>query len=388
MVYSPREDSYMLEEAVHDHAYGKCLDMGTGSGILAKAAERNAAFVVALDIDENAIKEARKFLGPTILCEKSDLFDYFEEKKYIKNKQFSRLLSDLKFDTIIFNPPYLPDDKRVKDVALDGGKKGTEVLEKFFAKVNAYLAEKGIVLIVFSSLTNKAKVDEIIENYMMVHEEIAVERIFFEELYVYKVQKSELLIELERKGVDNISYLARGRRGIVFTGTYKGMKVAVKTKKKQSEAIGRMQNEANWLKALNKKGIGPKFLFSGKEYLVYRFIKGKFITDYVDFSTKKEILTTLKDIFKQLYIMDKMQLDKEEMHHPFKHIIVGKKPVMIDFERCHKTLTPKNITQFCQFIISKTMSLALKKKGIIIDRKKIIMQAKQYKKDYKQHKFI
>lgn len=390
MVYEPREDSYMLEKAVREHSFGKCLDMGTGSGIQAKAAQKNAEFVVALDIDDDAVLESKKHLGKSAFCVKSDLFEFFLKKKYskIKDKKLKKFLSSPKFDTITFNPPYLPEDVRLKDITLDGGKKGYEVLERFFSEVNQFLSENGIILIVFSSLTNKSKVDEIIESNLMIHEQLAVDRIFFEDLYVYKIQKSELRKEIEKKGISNISYLARGRRGVVFTGIFKDKKIAIKTKKKQSEAIGRIENEANWLKVLNKKGIGPKYLFSGKDYLVYRFIEGKFIGDYIENSKKPGILKTLHQIFKQLYAMDKIYLDKEEMHHPFKHIIVGKKPVMIDFERCHKTLTPKNITQFCQFLISKTISSSLKKKGINIDRKKIIKLAKQYKKDYIPKKFF
>ena len=40
------------------------------------------------------------------------------------------------------------------------------------------------------------------------------------------------------------------------------------------------------------------------------------------------------------------------MHHPLKHIIIDKLgiPVMIDFERCHKTDKPKNVTQFVEFV--------------------------------------
>jgi len=44
------------------------------------------------------------------------------------------------------------------------------------------------------------------------------------------------------------------------------------------------------------------------------------------------------------------------MHHPWKHIIIGKKVVLIDFERMHVTKDPKNVSQFCQFVTSKKMT--------------------------------
>ena len=81
-----------------------------------------------------------------------------------------------------------------------------------------------------------------------------------------------------------------------------------------------------------------------------------------------------------MFALDKLMVDKEEMHHPFKHVIITKgKPLLVDFERCHKTLKPKNVTQFCQCINS--MSKLLINKKIKVDKEKIIKLAKQYKKN-------
>ena len=70
------------------------------------------------------------------------------------------------------------------------------------------------------------------------------------------------------------------------------------------------------------------------------------------------------------------------MHHPVKHIIIGKnrKPVLIDFERCRKTEKPKNVTQFCQFLIGNLVRELLSKKGIAIDKNKITGFARNYRK--------
>jgi len=88
----------------------------------------------------------------------------------------------------------------------------------------------------------------------------------------------------------------------------------------------------------------------------------------------------LKIIFNQMFILDKLKINKEEMHHPVKHVIVSNnKPILLDFERCHKTLKPHNVTQFCQYIIR--LSKLLKGKNIIINKKKIIKLSKIYKKD-------
>jgi len=80
--------------------------------------------------------------------------------------------------------------------------------------------------------------------------------------------------------------------------------------------------------------------------------------------------------------MDKLNINKEEMSHPIKHIIVNKnKAVMIDFERTRYTQKPGNITQFCDFLISNRVSKLLKNNNIKIDKMNIIKKSKIYKKN-------
>ena len=127
---------------------------------------------------------------------KSDLFSFFD-KKYVavKGSVFKGLVDRTdkqnKFDTIIFNPPYLPDEEKDKDTALDGGKEGYELIEKFIEKSKEYLAENGIILLIFSSFTKKEKVDEIIKKNNFQYEELEKIRVFFEDIYCYKIEKDE-----------------------------------------------------------------------------------------------------------------------------------------------------------------------------------------------------
>lgn len=365
-IYQPQEDSFLLQDQVKKYSKGLLLDIGTGSGIQALTAAKNNKVkrIIAVDINKKVI-------------------DYC--KKNIKNKKIKFLQSNLfqkikeKFDTIIFNPPYLPQESENKYLALEGGKKGYEVIELFINQVNKYLKAKGIILIVFSSFTNKQKVDEIIERNLLEFQELSKQHIFFEDLYVYLIKKTKTLEQLEKLNIKNIKYLAHGKRGIVFTANYKNKKVAIKTKKKQSQAIGRIRNEAKFLKILNKHNIGPKLILAKDNFLIYEFIMGKFIKDWLQKASKKKILIIFKNILEQCNKLDKLNIDKKEMTRPLKHIIIGKKITMIDFERAHYVKEPKNTTQFLQYIM-KNKEL-LERKGIIINREEIINVSKQYKKD-------
>jgi len=195
------------------------------------------------------------------------------------------------------------------------------------------------------------------------------------------------------KEVQNVEYFAKGHRGLLYIGDYKKKKVVIKTERKDSEAIGRIENEVNHLKILNEKRIGPKLLFYDKKkftYFVMGHIDGVFFPIFLEHSTKKNknlIKKIIKTVFIQCFRMDKLKTNKEEMQHPYKHIIIDKKtkkPVLIDFERCHKALEQKNVTQFSSYLISEYLSKLLKDKGIKINRVKLIAAAKKYKKDIKK----
>ncbi|MBI3027197.1 methyltransferase [Candidatus Woesearchaeota archaeon] len=368
-VYEPREDSTMLEAWVKKYAFGKVLDMGTGSGIqaIAAAQKSNVKSVLAVDVQRGVIEYCRKNIkNKKIKFMQSDLFGRIKEK----------------FNTIIFNPPYLPQELKLKDLTIEGGKKGYEVIEKFLNEANNFLNSDGIILMAFSSLTMKDKVDGFIKNNMLDFEELDKMHIFFEDIYFFLLTKNEFLKKLENKGISGIKYFAKGHRGLLFTGTYKKIKIVIKTKNSESTAYGRIENEAKWLKKLNRLKIGPKLLLFDNGYFIYEFIAGDFILDYLKKSDAKGIRKIIRKIFNQLFILDKLKIDKEEMHHPVKHILVRKgKPYMIDFERTHYSQKPKNVTQFCQFLMSGSVNEILRNKKNYGGKNSIIQLAKIYKNE-------
>jgi len=176
-VYEPREDSFMLADAIEDYAFGSVLDMGTGTGILAERASDSPKVtnIIGVDVNPAAIEYCLKNIRN-------------KKIKFMHSNLFSGLKG--KFDFIVFNPPYLPRGKdKVKDKSLIGGKKGFEVLEKFFKEVSKHLNPKGRILIVFSSLTDKEKVDSIIKNHKFKANLLEKKHMFFEDLYLYMLEK-------------------------------------------------------------------------------------------------------------------------------------------------------------------------------------------------------
>jgi len=198
---------------------------------------------------------------------------------------------------------------------------------------------------------------------------------------------------------------AKGKRGVVYTAFLENKKslkkVAIKEKKIESTAEGNIEREAEWLKILNNHNIGPKFIAFENNSLIYEFVEGEFIQDFLLHSSRKDTLQIFNDVMEQCRKMDKLGINKLEMTRPRKHVIITSEKskenlkqkqklvsVMIDFERCRRTDKPKNVTQFCQFITLAENSRILEQKNIFIDKNEMINTARNYKENPDSKNFL
>ncbi len=173
-IYEPREDSYFLLSFIGDYEGKQALDLGTGSGILGKEAKKKFERVLLADINPKVIEHLHKTINdPSITIVQSDLFSNIKGT----------------FNLIIFNPPYLPNDADVKDIALDGGPEGYEIIEKFLKDARNHLDKKGKILLLFSSLSKKKKIDKLLKEHQYVSKEVGKQKLAYETLYVYEVSK-------------------------------------------------------------------------------------------------------------------------------------------------------------------------------------------------------
>ncbi|UVC54459.1 peptide chain release factor N(5)-glutamine methyltransferase [Theileria orientalis] len=73
-------------------------------------------------------------------------------------------INKVKFDMILFNPPYVPGiaeyNNDAIDMAWNGGKDGSETIKRFIGTVDNYLEKEGCAYLL---LEGRNKVDEILE---------------------------------------------------------------------------------------------------------------------------------------------------------------------------------------------------------------------------------
>ncbi len=174
-MYLPREDSYLLSSILKKYLKDKgknikILDMGSGSGIQAETC-RNLGFenITAADIDKEAIKTLKE-----------------KKFKVVKSNLFSNIRE--KFDLIIFNPPYLPEDGCDREKDTTGGKRGYETIIKFLRQAKEHLNKNGKILLLFSSFSKPAIIKREAKKLGYIIKLLATKRIFFEELYVVKLK--------------------------------------------------------------------------------------------------------------------------------------------------------------------------------------------------------
>lgn len=172
-VYPPSDDSILLIESLKIRPGEKILEIGCGSGVVSVHCAKNGCMVTAVDINPSAVectKENAQLNGVGIDVRESDLFQNVPER----------------FDTIVFNLPYLPViDEGELAKAWSGGEDGMGPLPRLMAESGDHLYENGRVVVVVSSLMDQSKLNALLSKYKV--EKMGEVPLFFEKLEVLEI---------------------------------------------------------------------------------------------------------------------------------------------------------------------------------------------------------
>ncbi len=178
-VYEPREDSFLLAEALEKELkiknHENILDLGCGSGLLAIIAAKKGCKVTGADIEKETIECAEKNAAANsakINFVMSDLF------KNISGK----------FDLIVFNPPYLPE-KISADARVWAAGENSELIIRAIGLLKDYLESDGSFLMVVSSLSGMENILKKFEDAEFVAAVTSEKKIPWETLFIISAIK-------------------------------------------------------------------------------------------------------------------------------------------------------------------------------------------------------
>jgi release factor glutamine methyltransferase len=188
-VYEPAEDTFLLLDTIDIKLDDMVFEIGTGTGIIGLYCAMLGADVVCSDINPFAVELTKR----NYLVNQNLLKGNFD----IRTGDLFSVLDKLeKFDKIIFNPPYLPTES--KDLvgesgwfnkAVDGGVDGLFQTQKFIEHVLNHLKKGGSGYFVFSSLSDRRKLDSIISKTELNLEILQSQNFDRERLDICKISK-------------------------------------------------------------------------------------------------------------------------------------------------------------------------------------------------------
>lgn len=177
-VYPPSEDSVLLVRCLEIVPGERVLEIGCGSGVVSLHCARAGALVTAGDINPVAVELTKRNAESNRL-----------DIDVVETDVYSSISG--KFDTIIFNLPYLPvdDDCELSD-AWSGGEGGLGPLPELLRGAADHGNDGWRVVVVVSSLMDMEMLDDLLGPYSV--KVLGELPLFFEKLRVLQISPYQL----------------------------------------------------------------------------------------------------------------------------------------------------------------------------------------------------
>jgi release factor glutamine methyltransferase len=183
-VYEPAEDTFLIAEKMRVTEDDTVLDMGTGCGILAVLAAEKAKSVLAVDVNPYALQCAVKNSENNGVKERID---------FRQGDLFHPIKQNERFSLILFNAPYLPsepdEEKSWIGKAWAGGRNGRKILDRFVMDAPNFLADRGRIQLVQSSLSDVNRTIEMFSELDLQATVAAQVKVAFESIVLVEAKR-------------------------------------------------------------------------------------------------------------------------------------------------------------------------------------------------------
>jgi release factor glutamine methyltransferase len=156
----------------------KVLEMGSGSGVISLIAARCGATVVSVDINPVAVGCTR------VNAERNNLSDRVTA---LESNLFQSIAGDSRFDYIIWNPPFFPDEATNDgEMAWKAGR-DYRVLSEFARTAVPFLSRHGKIVTILSSQCALEKILSIFTQYGFQAVLVRKQHSFFESFLIHEM---------------------------------------------------------------------------------------------------------------------------------------------------------------------------------------------------------
>ncbi len=181
-VYEPSNDTWLLAKLLDPSSLNDStvIDTCAGSGALGIYAHiiGRPRRVILIDLSDDAVENAKYNVDSLKLY-----------SAIVLQCSITECIRSSSADIVISNPPYLPQDGFPLDESIIGGISGCEVLLSIIDDARRVLRDRGLIYVVFSSLSNPEKVfSELLAKGFKVLR-VGKESFFYEELIAVEAVK-------------------------------------------------------------------------------------------------------------------------------------------------------------------------------------------------------
>lgn len=148
--------------------------------------------------------------------------------------------------------------------------------------------------------------------------------------------------------ISGLDVLGKGFVGVVVQAETSAGEAALKIRRVDSPRRN-MYPEAGFTRLANGAGVGPRLLGSSENFVLMEYLDGAGIGEWSRQIKDAGVLRgVVRSVLEDCFELDRMGLDHGELVNISKHVIVGKKATIIDFESSSMERRAANVTSAAQ----------------------------------------
>ncbi|MEO9364399.1 MAG: serine/threonine protein kinase [Nitrososphaera sp.] len=191
-----------------------------------------------------------------------------------------------------------------------------------------------------------------------------------------------------RTVIGGTSVAGKGCVGLVVKAKAHGRTCALKIRRTDANRPN-MHDEVRYHGIANCAGVGPELVGHSDNFMLMEFAEGATIAEWAQGETVDAVQASAvaRSALEQCYALDRAGLDHGELSHVDRHIIVGEKVTVIDFESASTERKVANVSAAGQSLLVSGAVAGALGKVLRVDRETAIGALKRYKRDQTRENF-